>query len=146
MNNMNSIQGHNTIPTNSSVASSISVISDQSFVDEFHSINAELESIDHIVRDQVRSSSMGSLLSDFGYDKFERKPSGSPRMTSHGQPSNMEEHIKNNTTSYSQDSESNAKQQHLAGYASTSVENSDVNSLRSDLSQLQDIENQIADL
>lgn len=99
---------HTTIPTNSSVASSISVISDQSFVNEFHSITAELENIDAIVRNQVRSSSMTSLLSDLGFDP---KSSVSPVMPSQ----TMEEHIKNNTTSYSQTShESNAKQQHLA--------------------------------
>jgi len=133
---------HTTIPTNSSVASSISSISDQSFVDEFQSINAELENIDFIVRNQVRSTSMTSLLSDFGFDP---KRSGSPVMVSEAVDS--DEHIKNNTTSYSQLSQESNKQHHFSGYVSNSMmEHSDLNSLRSDLSQLQDIENQIAEL
>ncbi len=47
--------GHGRGTTNSSVASAFSTISDQSFIDDFHSITAELENIDDIVRNQVKS-------------------------------------------------------------------------------------------
>ena len=55
---------HYKSTTNSSITSAFSNISDQSFVEDFHSITAELENIDNLVRNQVQTPSMASLFSD----------------------------------------------------------------------------------
>ena len=108
-----------------SVASCISTISDQSFVDDFQSITAELESIDSIVRSEVVSGSMASLFGDF---------------KDLGLKSNERAHT---TSSYSdsQSADVEAKRERMA--RSYSVETSGADSLQSDYFQLQGIESQI---
>eukprot|EP01083_Nonionella_stella_P266954 902345_1 len=75
--------GHYKNSTNSSVASAFSTISDQSFVDDFHSITAELENIDDIVRNQVKSPSMTSIFSD-----LVSTPKQSPNTSVNNTPNN----------------------------------------------------------
>eukprot|EP01083_Nonionella_stella_P142808 442524_1 len=126
---------HNKSTTNSSVQSAFSIISDQSFVEDFHSITAELESIDDIVRTQVKSPSMTSIFSDLASPK-ESNGQATPSTNKFGY---TEQHIKNNTSSMSGDSESNPKRYQSYG-------SSPENSLQSELCQLQDIESQIGSL
>ena len=115
--------GHSKFPTNSSVASSISAISDRSFVEDFHSISAELESIDQIVRSQVESGSMASIFSDFGLNEVLKDRNSKEPQTGNAQ----QIHTKNNTSSYSEESCTQNR-----GYCS-SVTTSEPNSLRSEL-------------
>merc|ERR1712228_309807 len=61
---------HHKNGTSSSVTSAFSAISDQSFIDDFHSITAELETIDEIINDEVKSTSMNSIFSDLETPKL----------------------------------------------------------------------------
>merc|ERR1712129_456325 len=112
-----------------SVASSISTISDQSFVEDFQSITAELDSIDCIVRSEVVSGSMASLFGDFKDLETAHKNKSQSVAT---------------TASYSEthSADADAKREMARSY---SVETSGAasDSLQSDFFQLQGIESQI---
>ena len=134
------------ILSNSSVQSAFSTISDQSFVDDFHSITEELENIDNIVQNKVKSGSMTSIFSDL---ETSPKDTGQSQINSNNgkqfevlRKDTNDNHIKNNISSYNDQSESNNTQK--ISYCSSMT--SEANSLQSDLFQIQDIENQIGDL
>lgn len=97
---------HQRKGTSSSIASAFSTISDQSFVDDFHSITAELVTIDEIIHKEVKSGSMSSI--------FGAQDLGSPESSSHGM--NGKKDIKTNISLMSGSSESNTKELQFCVY------------------------------